>query len=95
MSFHKISLLYPHPHTLAHDAFYAGLVERYGCRLRVKPGITGWAQINGFTGETPEPNLMRKRVEFDLDYIDNWSVWFDCEIILLTIYLTLTGRLEH
>ena len=91
----EMSLVGPRPHALAHDAFYAGLVERYGCRLRVKPGITGWAQINGFTGETPEPNLMRKRVEFDLDYIDNWSVWFDCEIILLTIYLTLTGRLEH
>ncbi len=91
----EMSLVGPRPHALAHDAFYAGLVKRYGCRLRVKPGITGWAQINGFSGETSEPNLMRKRVECDLNYIENWSVWLDLEIILLTIYLTLTGRLEH
>ncbi len=90
-----MSLVGPRPHALAHDAFYAELVDRYGSRLRVKPGITGWAQVNGFSGETSDPELMRKRVEHDVHYIDNWSVWLDAEIILWTVFMALTGRLVH
>jgi putative colanic acid biosynthesis UDP-glucose lipid carrier transferase len=90
-----MSLVGPRPHALAHDKYYVKFVERYGSRLRVKPGITGWAQVNGLSGETSDPELMRQRVERDLYYIDHWSVWLDLEIILRTICLVLTGRLVH
>lgn len=91
----EMALVGPRPHAIAHDEYYAKLVKRYSGRLRVRPGITGWAQVNGFSGETSDPDLMRKRVEHDLYYIDNWSVWLDLEIVVRTILLALTGRLVH
>jgi putative colanic acid biosysnthesis UDP-glucose lipid carrier transferase len=58
----------------------------------VKPGITGWAQINGYRGETDSLEKMQKRVEHDLYYIENWSIWFDLKIVLLTVFKGFVGR---
>lgn len=79
-----MSLVGPRPHALVHDEHYGELLERYANRHQVKPGLTGWAQVNGFRGETQTPEDMRKRVEFDLHYIDNWSLLTDLRIISLT-----------
>ncbi|STE85297.1 putative colanic biosynthesis UDP-glucose lipid carrier transferase [Escherichia coli] len=67
----------PRPHAVAHNEQYRQLIEGYMLRHKVKPGITGWAQINGWRGETDTLEKMEKRVEFDLEYIREWSVWFD------------------
>src|SRR4029078_10046406 len=66
------------------DRLYAEVVDGYCARHRVKPGITGWAQINGWRGETDTPEKIQKRVEYDLSYIENWSVWLDLRIVMLT-----------
>ena len=81
----EMSLVGPRPHALAHNHQYAQLIENYSGRHKVKPGITGWAQVNGYRGETSENELMEQRVRYDLDYIDNWSLWFDFKILILTI----------
>jgi putative colanic acid biosynthesis UDP-glucose lipid carrier transferase len=88
----EMSLVGPRPHALAHNEYYSALLETYANRHRMKPGITGWAQINGFRGETDTPEKMRKRVEFDLYYIENWSLWLDLKIIFLTPFLGLFGK---
>lgn len=82
----RMSIVGPRPHALVHNEYYKDLVESYMRRHKVKPGITGWAQVNGLRGETDTLDKMRKRVEFDLWYIDNWSVWLDLRIIFLTIF---------
>jgi putative colanic acid biosynthesis UDP-glucose lipid carrier transferase len=82
----RMSIVGPRPHALAHNELYKDQVENYMLRHRVKPGITGWAQINGYRGETESVEKMRKRVEYDLYYIENWSLWFDLKIIFLTIF---------
>lgn len=80
----EMSLVGPRPHALAHNHEYAELITKYANRHRVKPGITGWAQINGFRGPTNAVEDMKKRAELDLYYIDNWSIWLDLKIIFLT-----------
>ncbi|WP_108444438.1 undecaprenyl-phosphate glucose phosphotransferase [Halomonas denitrificans] len=82
----RMSIVGPRPHALAHNEQYKELVESYMRRHKVKPGITGWAQVNGLRGETDTLEKMEKRVEYDLWYIDNWSVWLDLRIILLTVF---------
>ncbi|WFE72458.1 undecaprenyl-phosphate glucose phosphotransferase [Halomonas sp. M1] len=82
----RMSIVGPRPHALAHNEYYKDLVESYMRRHKVKPGITGWAQVNGFRGETDTLDKMERRVEYDLWYIDNWSVWLDLRIIALTIF---------
>lgn len=82
----RMSIVGPRPHALAHNDYYKNLVESYMRRHMVKPGITGWAQVNGFRGETDTIEKMELRVEYDLYYIENWSVWFDLRIIFLTIF---------
>ena len=84
-----MSLVGPRPHALAHNHQYAQTVENYSGRHKVKPGITGWAQVNGCRGETSENEMMAERVKFDLEYIDNWSLWFDIKILVLTIKAVL------
>ncbi|MBL5824662.1 undecaprenyl-phosphate glucose phosphotransferase [Serratia fonticola] len=81
-----MSIVGPRPHAVTHNEQYRALIEGYMLRHKVKPGITGWAQINGWRGETDTLYKMEKRVEFDLDYIRNWSVWLDMKIIFLTIF---------
>lgn len=80
----SMSLVGPRPHALSHHHHYARLVDDYRCRHRMKPGITGWAQINGYRGETLTVELMRKRVIYDLWYIDHWSPWLDLAILIRT-----------
>ncbi|RMN38205.1 hypothetical protein ALQ60_200109 [Pseudomonas syringae pv. papulans] len=80
-----MSIVGPRPHAIAHNEQYRGQVSGYMLRHKVKPGITGWAQINGWRGETDTLDKMRMRVEFDLDYIEHWSIWLDLKIILLTL----------
>jgi lipopolysaccharide/colanic/teichoic acid biosynthesis glycosyltransferase len=83
----EMSIVGPRPHALetkADGRLLWEAVNGYAARHRVKPGITGWAQVNGWRGETDTIEKIRKRVEHDLYYIDNWSVWFDFSIILRT-----------
>ena len=79
-----MSLVGPRPHAVPHNVKYARIIEGYYARHNVKPGITGWAQVNGHRGETDTTEKMRKRVEFDLYYIDHWSLYFDLKVIVLT-----------
>ena len=81
----NMSIVGPRPHAIEHSEQYRDRVEAYMQRHKVKPGITGWAQVNGLRGETAELDKMKKRVEYDLYYIENWSVWFDLRIIFLTL----------
>lgn len=90
--FGSMSLVGPRPHALstkAEGSLFTDIVDRYAARHRVKPGITGWAQINGWRGETDTVEKIQKRVEFDLYYIDNWSIWFDIQILLKTLVVIL------
>jgi len=80
-----MSIVGPRPHAIAHNEIYKDQVNQYMLRHMVKPGITGWAQINGLRGETDTLDKMKNRVEYDLYYIENWSLWFDLKIIFLTI----------
>jgi Undecaprenyl-phosphate glucose phosphotransferase len=92
----QMSIVGPRPHPLnakAADKLYNEVVTGYAARHRVKPGITGWAQVNGWRGETNTYQKIEKRVEYDLEYIDGWSLFFDFRIILLT--LTRWGRDEN
>jgi Undecaprenyl-phosphate glucose phosphotransferase len=84
-----MSLVGPRPHALAHDNEYDQLIATYAIRHKMKPGITGWAQVNGFRGETPELGMMKRRVESDLWYIESWSPWLDIRIMLLTVIRVL------
>jgi putative colanic acid biosynthesis UDP-glucose lipid carrier transferase len=79
-----MSIVGPRPHALAHDDQYSKLIAEYAARHKMKPGITGWAQINGCRGETPQTDMMRRRVTYDLWYIDCWSLWLDLRIIVRT-----------
>lgn len=81
-----MSIVGPRPHANAHNEQYRKLVPKYMQRHLVKPGITGWAQINGWRGETDTLEKMEKRVEFDLHYIKHWSLWLDIKIIILTVF---------
>ncbi len=81
----RMSVVGPRPHAIAHNERYKEEIDAYMLRHKVKPGITGWAQVNGWRGETDTVEKMRKRVEYDLYYIEHWSLWFDLYIILLTL----------
>jgi exopolysaccharide biosynthesis polyprenyl glycosylphosphotransferase len=81
----QMSLVGPRPHAVAHDEHYAALIPGYAARRRVKPGITGWAQIAGLRGETREVGQMAARVAHDLWYIEHWSLGLDLRILLRTL----------
>jgi putative colanic acid biosynthesis UDP-glucose lipid carrier transferase len=80
----KMSFVGPRPHAVAHNEAYRKLINGYMIRHKVRPGITGWAQVNGLRGETSSIDKMHQRVQFDLDYIKNWSLWLDLKIIART-----------
>lgn len=82
-----MSVVGPRPHAIAHNNEYQALVSNYAFRHHVKPGLTGWAQVNGFRGQTQTVDLMEKRVEFDLWYINHWSPWLDLRILLKTLFI--------
>jgi putative colanic acid biosynthesis UDP-glucose lipid carrier transferase len=88
----ELSLVGPRPHAVAHNEQYRSLIHGYMLRHMVKPGITGWAQVNGLRGETAELSQMKQRVQRDLEYIRNWNVFLDLKIILLTIIGAMKGR---
>ena len=81
-----MSLVGPRPHALSHNREYEQKIALYARRHNVLPGITGWAQVNGFRGETDTDEKMKRRVDHDHYYIDNWSFWFDLRILLLTLF---------
>lgn len=87
----RMSIVGPRPHATLHNEQYRNLVKGYMLRHKVKPGITGWAQVNGWRGETNTLDKMEKRVEYDLDYIRNWSLWLDIKIIFLTVLRGFTS----
>ena len=90
-----LSLVGPRPHAMharAADHLYDDVVDGYFARHRVKPGITGWAQVNGWRGETDTPEKIQKRVEYDLDYIENWSLLRDIYILALTPFALVKGH---
>lgn len=87
----RMSVVGPRPHAVAHNEFYRGQVKGYMLRHKVKPGITGYAQINGYRGETDTLEKMEGRIQYDLNYIRNWSLWLDIKIILLTIFKGFIG----
>lgn len=91
----SMSMVGPRPHATATKAagiLFEDAVKEYTARHRVKPGITGWAQINGYRGETDTLEKIEKRVEFDLQYIENWSVWFDLYILFRTLPAVILTR---
>ncbi|MDB5744866.1 MAG: Sugar transferase involved in lipopolysaccharide synthesis [Polaromonas sp.] len=83
----RMSIVGPRPHAVAHNELYRTLIKGYMVRHKVKPGITGWAQVNGQRGETDTLDKMQSRIDFDLDYLRNWSLQLDFYIILKTIRL--------
>jgi putative colanic acid biosynthesis UDP-glucose lipid carrier transferase len=87
----EMSLVGPRPHMVEHDELYSGFIKQYKVRLIAKPGLTGWAQVNGYRGTTEDPALMLKRVEHDIWYIKNWSLLLDIKIIARTIIRMLEG----
>jgi len=87
----QMSVCGPRPHPLALNESYKKIVDKYMVRQFLKPGITGWAQVNGFRGEIQNISKMKKRIEFDLWYLENWSLWLDVKIIFLTLFKTIKG----
>ena len=82
--FGDMSLVGPRPHAVQHNDYYAGKIQAYMTRHKVKPGMTGWAQVNGSRGETETLEKMKRRLEYDLEYINTWSIWLDVQILLRT-----------
>lgn len=88
----SMSIVGPRPHAVAHNEEYRKQIEYYMLRHKMKPGITGWAQINGWRGETDTLDKMKMRIQYDLEYIRNWSLWMDCRIIFATFSKGFVGQ---
>jgi putative colanic acid biosysnthesis UDP-glucose lipid carrier transferase len=84
-----MSMVGPRPHAVAHNEQYRRVIKGYMVRHKVKPGITGWAQVNGCRGETDSVDKMKKRIEFDLEYLRRWSLGFDLLIVFKTALIVL------
>jgi len=91
----RMSIVGPRPHAVVHNEQYRKLIKGYMLRHKVKPGITGWAQVNGLRGETETLDKMEARIHFDLDYLRNWSLWLDLWIIMRTVKVVLTRENAH
>lgn len=87
----EMSVVGPRPHMLKHTEEYSQMLNHYMIRHYVKPGVTGWAQINGYRGEIKKKRDLRGRIEHDIWYMENWSMWLDLRIIILTVYKTIRG----
>ena len=90
-----MSFVGPRPHAVAHNELYRKLISGYMIRHKVRPGMTGWAQVHGLRGETATVEQMRLRVEYDLDYLRHWSLWLDLKILLKTALIVIHGRNAH
>lgn len=88
----RMSIVGPRPHAVAHNEMYRKLIKGYMVRHKVKPGITGWAQVNGYRGETETIDKMAKRIDYDLEYLRNWSLGLDLWIIIKTAIVVLKDR---
>jgi len=91
----RMSIVGPRPHAIAHNEMYRKLIKGYMLRHKVPPGITGWAQINGFRGETDTLEKMKGRIDHDLEYLRNWSLRLDLYIIAKTVWVVLKGQHAH
>ncbi|WP_426100676.1 undecaprenyl-phosphate glucose phosphotransferase [Massilia sp. TSP1-1-2] len=91
----RMSIVGPRPHAVAHNEQYRKLIKGYMLRHKVKPGITGWAQVNGLRGETETLEKMEARIRYDLDYLRSWSLWLDLWIIVKTVKVVLTRENAH
>jgi putative colanic acid biosynthesis UDP-glucose lipid carrier transferase len=91
----RMSIVGPRPHAVAHNEQYRKLIKGYMLRHKVKPGITGWAQVNGLRGETETLDKMEARIQYDLDYLRSWSLWLDLWIILKTVKVVLKRENAH
>ena len=87
-----MSIVGPRPHAISHNEIYRNLIKSYMVRHKVKPGITGWAQVNGFRGETDTEEKMQRRIDYDLDYLRNWSLFLDLMIIFKTIGVVIKDQ---
>jgi putative colanic acid biosynthesis UDP-glucose lipid carrier transferase len=85
----RMSVVGPRPHAVAHNEMYRKLIKGYMIRHKVRPGITGWAQVNGLRGETETLDKMKERIEFDLEYLRNWSLLLDLQIVVKTVFVVL------
>ncbi len=90
-----MSIVGPRPHASAHDRYFTSAIEKYAFRHHVKSGITGWAQVCGARGETDTLDKMQRRVELDLWYINNWSIWLDFSIMIRTIFVVFGAENAH
>jgi len=88
----RMSIVGPRPHAVAHNELYRTLIEGYMVRHKVRPGITGWAQVNGMRGETESLEKMQRRIEFDLDYLRHWSLMLDLKIVARTVLVMFRDR---
>lgn len=88
----RMSLVGPRPHAVAHNEMYRKLISGYMLRHKVKPGITGWAQVNGCRGETETLDKMKRRIDYDLEYLKNWSLGLDIQILLKTAFVFLKDQ---
>jgi len=91
----RMSIVGPRPHAVAHNEQYRKLIKGYMLRHKVKPGITGWAQVNGLRGETETLDKMEARIRYDLDYLRSWSLWLDLWIIVRTVKVVLKRENAH
>jgi len=91
----RMSIVGPRPHAVAHNELYRKLIKGYMQRHKVRPGLTGWAQVNGLRGETESVEKMKARIDFDLDYLRNWSLRLDLYIIAKTAWIVLKGQNAH
>ncbi len=87
----NMSIVGPRPHMLKHTQDFSRLLNSYMIRHFVKPGVTGWAQVHGYRGEIKKDEQLRKRIEHDIWYLENWSLWLDLRIVFLTIWVTIRG----
>ena len=88
----RMSIVGPRPHAVAHNETYRKLIKGYMLRHKVRPGISGWAQVNGYRGETETLDKMSGRIEYDLDYLRNWSLRLDLYIIAKTVWVIFMDK---
>ena len=88
----RMSIVGPRPHAVKHNEMYRKLIKGYMIRHKVRPGITGWAQVSGYRGETETLDKMQTRIDYDLDYLRHWSLRLDLYIIFKTIWVMIKGQ---
>jgi putative colanic acid biosynthesis UDP-glucose lipid carrier transferase len=88
----KMSVVGPRPHAIAHNELYRKLISGYMIRHKVRPGMTGWAQVNGLRGETKTLEEMSERVRYDLEYLRSWSPWLDVKILAMTLAVVVRDQ---